>query len=400
MLDCDNSILMIKMKNMNKKSMMLIAASAFALGMNAQGKYTIDGNLKNADGKKIYLSVGDFGATETDSTVVANGKFTFKGEIDAPFKSGTLILGDLTDYRNAKAWQIAVEPITITVAGDANQPESVVVNAGKIQEDLNRMQKEMEVFEKPLRQLNDAYYAQQTQEGRDSVGNLMESYRKQYQEYSDNYMKTRTNSYYATQFLNMDMGNMKYEDIKAIWEKLSPEVQKYGVNAKDVKSELEVLAKVRPGCPAPDFTANDINGKPFTLSSLKGKVVIIDFWASWCGPCRKSNPHMRELYAKYHKKGLDMVYVSDDDNNPAKWKAAVEKDQLIGDGFHHVLRGLKITDPVKYTMDKTNDISDKYAIHYLPTKYLIDKKGNIVCKINEGEDAKLDAQIEQLLNAK
>jgi len=400
MLDCDNSILMIKMKNMNKKSLMLMVASAFALGMNAQGKYTIDGNLKNADGKKIYLSVGDFGATETDSTVVANGKFTFKGEIDAPFKSGTLILGDLTDYRNAKAWQIAVEPITITVAGDANQPESVVVNAGKIQEDLNRMQKEMEVFEKPLRQLNDAYYAQQTQEGRDSVGNLMESYRKQYQEYSDNYMKTRTNSYYATQFLNMDMGNMKYEDIKAIWEKLSPEVQKYGVNAKDVKSELEVLAKVRPGCPAPDFTANDINGKPFTLSSLKGKVVIIDFWASWCGPCRKSNPHMRELYAKYHKKGLDMVYVSDDDNNPAKWKAAVEKDQLIGDGFHHVLRGLKITDPVKYTMDKTNDISDKYAIHYLPTKYLIDKKGNIVCKINEGEDAKLDAQIEQLLNAK
>lgn len=400
MLDCDNSILMIKMMNMNKKSIILIATSAFALGMNAQGKYTIDGNLKNADGKKIYLSVGDFGATETDSTVVANGKFTFKGEIDAPFKSGTLILGDLTDYRNAKAWQIAVEPITITVAGDANQAESIVVNAGKIQEDLNRMQKEMEVFEKPLRQLNDAYYAQQTQEGRDSVGKLMEPYHKQYSEYAKNYMTTRTNSYYATQFLNMDMGNMKYEDIKAIWEKLSPEVQKYGVNAKDVKSELEVLAKVRPGCPAPDFTANDINGKPFTLSSLKGKVVIIDFWASWCGPCRKSNPHMRELYAKYHKKGLDMVYVSDDDNNPAKWKAAVEKDQLIGDGFHHVLRGLKITDPVKYTMDRTNDISDKYAIHYLPTKYLIDKKGNIVCKINEGEDAKLDAQIEQLLNAK
>lgn len=379
---------------------MLMIASAFALGMNAQGKYTINGSLQNADGQKIYLSVGDFGATETDSTVVTNGKFTFQGEIDTPFKSGSLILGSLTDYRNAKMWQVAVEPITITVTGDANQPESVVVNAGKIQEELNRMNQEMEVFEKPLRRLSDAYYAQQTKEGKDSVQALQEPYFKMYREYTKNYMSTHTDSYYATQFLNMDMGNMTYEDIKAIWEKFSPEVQKYGVNAKDVKSELEVLAKVRPGCPAPDFTANDINGKPFTLSSLKGKVVIIDFWASWCGPCRKSNPHMRELYAKYHKKGLDMVYVSDDDSNPAKWKAAVEKDQLIGDGFHHVLRGLKITDPVKYTMDRTNDISDKYAIHYLPTKYLIDKKGNIVCKINEGEDAKLDAQIEQLLNAK
>ena len=109
---------------------------------------------------------------------------------------------------------------------------------------------------------------------------------------------------------------------------------------------------------------------------------------------------MRELYNKYHKKGLDMVYVSDDDSKPERWRKAVEQDQLIGDGFHHVLRGYKVIDPAKNTADKANDISDKYAIHFLPTKYLIDKKGNIVCKINEGEDAKLDAMIEKLLNEK
>lgn len=386
--------------DMNKKSTLLMVATIFALNANAQGKYTINGNLQNAEGKTIYLSTGDFGATETDSTTITNGKFTFKGEMDTPFKSGTLILGSLTDYRHAKFWQVAMEPLTISVEGDAKQDKAVVIKAGKVQEELNRMMQEMKVFEEPMRQLNDALYAQQTKEGRDSVVKLMDPYRKQYQEYQDNYMKTRTSSYYATQFLSSSMGHMSYEEIKAIWDKLSPEVQKYGVSAKNVKSELETLEKVRPGKPAPDFTANDINGKPFTLSSLKGKVVIIDFWASWCGPCRKSNPHMRDLYTKYHKKGLDMVYVSDDDSNPTKWKAAVEKDQLVGDGFHHVLRGLKVLDKTKYTFDKTNDISDKYAIHYLPTKYLIDKKGNIVCKINEGEDAKLDAQIEQLLNAK
>lgn len=258
----------------------------------------------------------------------------------------------------------------------------------------------MEPFQKPLTELNKQYYAQQTQAGRDSISALMEPYRKQYKDYTDKFMKTRTDSYFATQFLNMSKGNMTYEDVKAIWESYSPDVQKYGVCAQDIKSELEVLAKVRPGKPAPDFTAKDINGKPFTLSSLKGKVVIIDFWASWCVPCRKSNPHMRELYNKYHKKGLDMVYVSDDDSKPERWRKAVEQDQLIGDGFHHVLRGYKVIDPVKYTADKTNDISDKYAIHFLPTKYLIDKKGNIVCKINEGEDAKLDAMIEKLLNEK
>ena len=383
-----------------KKSILISAAIMMAAVSYAQGKYTINGNLLNAEGQKIYLSRGEFGNIETDSAVIANGKFTFKGEIDRPFQSGNLLIGNPMDYRNAKSWQIAIEPLSINVSGDANKQDEVTVKGGKVQDELYNMNREMEAFRTPLMKLNDAYYTQTTKEGKDSISKLMEPYQKQYAQYIQNFMNTRTNSYYATQFLNMEMSNMAYEDIKAIWEKFSPEVQKYGVSAKEVKSELETLAKVRPGCPAPDFTANDINGKPFTLSCLKGKVVIIDFWASWCGPCRKSNPHMRELYAKYYKKGLDMVYVSDDDSNPAKWKAAVEKDQLVGDGFHHVLRGLKIVDKAKYTFDKTNDISDKYAIHFLPTKYLIDKKGNIVCKINEGEDAKLDAMIQKLLNEK
>lgn len=385
---------------MNKKAITLVIASALALQASAQGKYTINGNLQNAEGQKIYLSVGEFGNTEMDSTVVTNGTFSFKGEMEEAFMNGVLILGDYRDYRNTKQWQVAIEPLTITVTGDAKDKESVAIKGGKVQEELQQMTKEMAVFEKPLQKLNEQYYAQQTQAGRDSINKLLEPYRKQYKEYTQNYIQNHTNSYYVTQFIFPEMGRMTYEELKAAWEKLTPKVQKYGVGAKEIKSELEVLAKVRPDKPAPDFTANDINGKPFTLSSLKGKVVIIDFWASWCVPCRKSNPHMRELYAKYHKKGLDMVYVSDDDSNPAKWKAAVEKDQLIGDGYHHVLRGLKVLDYNTFKTDKTNDISDKYAIHFLPTKYLIDKKGNIVCKINEGEDAKLDAQIEKLLNSK
>ena len=295
---------------MNKKSILLILLSTLALGANAQGKYTIKGNLQNAEGQKIYLYSGDMGNMDIDSTIIANGKFTLNGELDTPFKCGNLILGNPKDYLNAKSWQIALEPTTITITGDANKQDAVSIKGGKAQDDLNKMKEEMEPFQKPLTELNKQYYAQQTQAGRDSISALMEPYRKQYKDYTDKFMKTRTDSYFATLFLNMSKGNMTYEDVKAIWENYSPDVQKYGVCAQDIKSELEVLTKVRPGKPAPDFTAKDINGKPFTLSSLKGKVVIIDFWASWCVPCRKSNPHMRELYNKYHKKGLDMVYVS------------------------------------------------------------------------------------------
>lgn len=153
--------------------------------------------------------------------------------------------------------------------------------------------------------------------------------------------------------------------------------------AKEIADEIATREKIEPGKPAPDFTATDINGKKFTLSKLKGKYVVLDFWASWCGPCRASNPHMKELYEKYGKKGLDFVYVSDDDSNPQKWRDAVKKDGL--EAFHHVLRGMKIIDRENYTLDHTNDISDKYAVHYLPTKYLIDKDGKMVGKFESDE---------------
>ena len=370
-------------------------ASACALTVGAQGNYTVSGSLKNAEGKKVYLYSGDRMSMRQDGTVVSNGAFTFKGNLDKPFVSGRIIVGPISYTSTPVMWEVALEPTQITFQGDYNSPAEAVVKGGKAQDELNAIAKEKLSFEAPLRELS-AKMARG--ENRDSIMKLMEPYQKQYAAYSSNFYRERTDSYFATRYLAMDMSRMSYDELKAIWDNLSPEVRKYGDNADEIAKELAVLAKVRPGSPAPDFTATDINGKQFTMSSLRGKVVIIDFWASWCGPCRKSNPHMRELYAKFHDRGLDFVFVSDDDTNPDKWRKAVEQDKLVGEGYHHVLRGMK-WDRSKGMegMDHTNDISDKYAIHFLPTKYLIDKKGNIVCKIDEGEDAKLDAQIEKLL---
>ena len=373
----------------------MLLASAFALTVGAQGNYTISGSIKNAEGKKVYLYSGDRMSMRQDSTVVSNGAFTFKGNLDKPFVSGRIIVGPISYTSNPVMWEVALEPTQITFQGDYNNPDEAVINGGKTQDELNAMSRELAVFVKPLRQLNDEMYKGGD---RDSLTKLMEPYQKQYAAYSSSFYRERTNSYFATRYLMMHMSRMSYDELKAAWDALDPKVQKYGDSADEIAKELAVLAKVRPGSPAPDFTATDINGKQFTMSSLRGKVVIIDFWASWCGPCRKSNPHMRELYAKFHDRGLDFVFVSDDDTNPDKWRKAVEQDKLVGEGYHHVLRGMK-WDRSKGMegMDHTNDISDKYAIHFLPTKYLIDKKGNIVCKIDEGEDAKLDAQIEKLL---
>ena len=373
----------------------MLMASAFALTVGAQGNYTISGSIKNAEGKKVYLYSGDRMSMRQDSTVVSNGAFTFKGNLDKPFVSGRIIVGPISYTSNPVMWEVALEPTQITFQSDYNNPDEAVINGGKTQDELNAMSRELEVFMKPLRKLNDEMYKGGD---RDSLTKLMEPYQKQYAAYSSSFYRERTNSYFATRYLMMHMSRMSYDELKAAWDALDPKVQKYGDNAGEIAKELAVLAKVRPGSPAPDFTATDINGKQFTMSSLRGKVVIIDFWASWCGPCRKSNPHMRELYAKFHDRGLDFVFVSDDDSNPDKWRKAVEQDQLIGDGYHHVLRGMK-WDRSKGMegMDHTNDISDKYAIHFLPTKYLIDRNGNIVCKIGEESEEQLNAEIERLL---
>ncbi|MGM9697036.1 MAG: redoxin domain-containing protein [Prevotella sp.] len=372
----------------------MLFASALALAVSAQGDYTVSGKVKNADGKKVYLFAGSRGTATADSAVVTNGTFCFKGTIDRPYLPARLSVGNL-DYKNKCMWELALEPTALEVVVDCDDPSGVVIKGGKLQDELNAMNDEMKVFYDPIRKLNE-----ELSKGgnRDSIFKLMEPYQKQHSEYSTNFYKQRTKSYFATKYLALHMGRMNYDDLKAAWDNLDPQVQKYGDSAEEIAKELAVLAKVRPGNPAPDFTATDINGKQFTLSTLRGKVVVVDFWASWCVPCRKSNPHMRELYDKYHSRGLDLVYVADDDSKPERWHKAVEQDKLVGEGYHHVLRGMK-WDRSKGLegIDHTNDISDKYAIHFLPTKYLIDKKGNIVCKIDEGEDDKLDAQIEKLL---
>lgn len=383
-----------------KKLLFAALAVILAASCTQDKKFVINGTINDADGQTIYLNymVGD--SLVMDSVVVADGKFSFTGELDRPYRPAALLTGNIyAGYsNNIKRCDVALEPGTITVKCGSDGLNDATVVGGKTQQEMNDLQAQLKPCTDKFKEFNDTYYNLTTQEAKDSLNALMEPIRKEYDSLTVNFMKTQPASFLAPGYLRMKMGDMSYEDIKAIYDAFSDEVKLYGDGIDEVKSELAALEKILPGKEAPDFTAKDINGNDFTLSSLKGKVVILDFWASWCVPCRKSNPHMLELYKKFHDKGLEMVYVSDDDNAEDKWREAVKKDQLTGEGFHHVLRGLKWDRSKGLAgMDKTNDISDKYAIHYLPTKFLIDREGKIVCKISEEEEAKLDERLEALL---
>ena len=128
---------------------------------------------------------------------------------------------------------------------------------------------------------------------------------------------------------------------------------------------------------APEVSLKDTSGQILKLSSLKGKVVLIDFWASWCGPCRRANKHLKKLYAKYKDHGFEIFSISTDDSKTA-WKRAIKEDKTT---WMHVL-------------DEMN-VANTWQIRYLPTTFLLDKEGNFVAY--DPDMDKLDGLIKNLL---
>jgi len=108
----------------------------------------------------------------------------------------------------------------------------------------------------------------------------------------------------------------------------------------------------------PDITLKDTSGTQVKLSSLKGKIVLIDFWASWCGPCRRANKHLKTLYSKYKDQGLEILSISVDESKQ-DWKDAIKQDKTTW---------LHVYDDKNY--------ANGWKIQYIPTTYLVDKEGN------------------------
>lgn len=133
------------------------------------------------------------------------------------------------------------------------------------------------------------------------------------------------------------------------------------------------------GVAMPEIQLPDANGHTVKLSSLKGKVVLVDFWASWCGPCRMSMPHLKKLYSEYKDKGFEIYGISLDES-AGSWKRAVKED---GTAWLHVI-------------DTEGRTAQQFKVNYIPTSYLLDKDGKVIA-VNADKDA-LDKLVKKALD--
>ena len=380
------------------KKIILFLSAAAILTSCSKDKYTISGTATGFEnGKTVILETQDekgMGLIAVDTVKIENGKFEIKGKVTEPAFHTLQIEG----AQGKIPFILENGDITIVVNKDTIQKSKISGTYSndefvKFNDELTKVQKPLVDFQ--TKNMQTMQTAQQTKDTA-VVNSLMKEYTKIQTEigvtskakYVD-YASTHPKSFISVLIIQ-GMSSDPTVDSKKLETMFNglDESLKNAKPGKTIKEKLTAMKSPSVGATAApatkwrtDFSAPNPQGQTTTLKQSLGKVTIVDFWASWCGPCRKENPNVVAIYAQLHSKGLNIIGVSLDED-PAKWKEAIAKDKLTWTQVSN-LKGWE--DP----------IAKQYKVESIPATFILDQSGNVVAQDLRGDELK--AKIIELL---